>query len=378
VGDTQLTETGTVLGSAHYAAPEQIERRPVDARSDLYSLGAVLYEMLTGRPPFIGEGPLAVAWQHVHEAPARPTTFVPSIGPATERIVLTALEKDPANRFQSTAGMTRALREALTGEAAGTAPLPALADPTPPATAVAVSGLPLQRAAAPTVALEALPRTTSSEDERAERRVTARPLALAALALLLLAPLTVWALTPRSRSQVAAPPATAVPTTPQGVAGAVATAEPSAPVATAPASQPTSSAVRSTATLPPPTSAPPPAATVAGAPVVSTASGAVATVTDFYAAVAQHDFTRAAAQWSPRMQAQYPPAQFIDQRFAQTQSLRLNGARLVEGGTDRAVVAVDLAEVIGNPAETRRWVGTWTLVRSGSAWLLDLPNLAPG
>ena len=78
------------------------------------------------------------------------------------------------------------------------------------------------------------------------------------------------------------------------------------------------------------------------------------------------------------MRAQYPPSEFIDQRFAQTHSLALNGARVVEQSADRAVVAVDLTEVIGSPPETRRWVGTWTLVRSGSGWLMDAPNLAPG
>ena len=77
------------------------------------------------------------------------------------------------------------------------------------------------------------------------------------------------------------------------------------------------------------------------------------------------------------MRAEYPPAEFIDRRFAQTQSLRLNGARVVEQSATHAVIAVDLTEVIGNPPETRRWAGTWTLVRSGEGWLLDAPNLAP-
>lgn len=78
------------------------------------------------------------------------------------------------------------------------------------------------------------------------------------------------------------------------------------------------------------------------------------------------------------MSAQYPPSEFIDQRFAQTHSLTLNTARVVDQTAERAIVAVELAEVIGNPPEVRRWVGTWTLVRSGSGWLMDTPNLAPG
>lgn len=93
---------------------------------------------------------------------------------------------------------------------------------------------------------------------------------------------------------------------------------------------------------------------------------------------AQRDFVRAAAPWSPRMQAQYPPAQFIHDRFSQTQGLTLNGARLLERTGDRATVAFGLTEVIGNPPESRRWVGTRALVRTESGWLLDAPNLGPG
>ena len=78
------------------------------------------------------------------------------------------------------------------------------------------------------------------------------------------------------------------------------------------------------------------------------------------------------------MRAQYPPDQFIDQRFAQTHSLSLNTARVIEVAGDRATVAVDLIEVIGNPAETRRWVGTWVVVKTAGGWRLDTPNLAQG
>lgn len=78
------------------------------------------------------------------------------------------------------------------------------------------------------------------------------------------------------------------------------------------------------------------------------------------------------------MQAQYPPAENIAGRFSQTQRLWVNSAQVVSVSGDRATVAVDLGEVTGSPAVTRRWVGTWQLVRGPSGWLLDAPNLRAG
>ncbi len=100
---TQLTQTGMALGTPLYMSPEQIEGRPVDHRSDLYSLGVTAYYMLAGVPPFRGDNALSVAVQHVKARPERLENLVPDLPPALCRIVHRLLEKDPAQRYQSAA-----------------------------------------------------------------------------------------------------------------------------------------------------------------------------------------------------------------------------------------------------------------------------------
>ena len=112
-----VAETSAILGTAAYFSPEQAKGEPVDARADLYSTGVVLYELLTGRPPFRGESPVAVAYQHVSEAPVPPGELAPDVPPALDAIVLRALAKDPYQRFQDASSFRDALREALTGRA---------------------------------------------------------------------------------------------------------------------------------------------------------------------------------------------------------------------------------------------------------------------
>lgn len=106
MNDSQhLTMTGFIIGTAAYMAPEQAAGRPIDARTDLYSLGVVLYEMLTGRVPFDSDTPMAVLTKHVYEAPPPPRSINPNIAPAVEAVLLRALAKDPAARYQSAAEM---------------------------------------------------------------------------------------------------------------------------------------------------------------------------------------------------------------------------------------------------------------------------------
>jgi serine/threonine-protein kinase len=100
-GASDMTETGSIMGTAQYLSPEQAQGRPVDARSDLYSIGIILYELLTGRVPFDAESPVSVALKQVSEAPVPPREIDPSIPPALDAIVMHALEKDRGRRFQS-------------------------------------------------------------------------------------------------------------------------------------------------------------------------------------------------------------------------------------------------------------------------------------
>jgi serine/threonine-protein kinase len=99
--EESLTQTGAVMGTATYFSPEQAEGIGVDARSDIYSLGVVLFEMVTGRPPFLGDTPVAVASKHVRDHPPAPRELNPSIPPTFEAIILKAMAKDPAHRYST-------------------------------------------------------------------------------------------------------------------------------------------------------------------------------------------------------------------------------------------------------------------------------------
>jgi serine/threonine-protein kinase len=96
-----MTQTQAVIGTAQYLSPEQAQGKTVDARSDLYSTGCLLFELLTGRPPFVGETPVAIAYQHVGEAPTRPSAVRRGVPAAYDAVVLHAMEKDRERRYQS-------------------------------------------------------------------------------------------------------------------------------------------------------------------------------------------------------------------------------------------------------------------------------------
>ncbi|MDP8943610.1 MAG: protein kinase, partial [Actinomycetota bacterium] len=111
-GTSEMTETGSIMGTAHYLSPEQAQGHAVGAASDLYSIGVVLYEMLTGRVPFTGDSPVAIALKHLSEPPPPPSSLRPGLHPALEAAVLRALEKDPAKRYGSAEEFVAALRYA--------------------------------------------------------------------------------------------------------------------------------------------------------------------------------------------------------------------------------------------------------------------------
>jgi eukaryotic-like serine/threonine-protein kinase len=117
-----MTQTAQVIGTAQYLSPEQARGDRVDARSDLYSAGCLLYELLTGRPPFTGDSPVAIAYQHVRENPIPPSRVDPDIPRWADAIVLKAMAKSPADRYQSAAEMRADLQRAAQGMPVAAAP----------------------------------------------------------------------------------------------------------------------------------------------------------------------------------------------------------------------------------------------------------------
>jgi beta-lactam-binding protein with PASTA domain/predicted Ser/Thr protein kinase len=154
-GDT-LTQTAAVLGTASYLSPEQAQGTSVDARSDIYSVGCVLYEMLTGRPPFTGDSPVSIAYKHVKEDPVPPARMNPDIPASLEAVVMKCMAKNPDNRYQT----AQELREDLERLSEG---LPTLATPVLPGQSTEV----LTRSGGPT---ETAVMTGVPPDEQPGRR----------------------------------------------------------------------------------------------------------------------------------------------------------------------------------------------------------------
>ena len=168
-GASEMTETGSIMGTAQYLSPEQAQGHEVGAASDLYSIGVVLYEMLTGRVPFTGDSAVAIALKHLSEQPPPPSALRPGVHPVLEAAVMRALEKDPARRYRSAEEFIAALRYAREAIASG-ADVSSTAVFTPVAGAVAAA--PEAVAGAPPV-----------DERRRRRRRRLLALALVALAL---------------------------------------------------------------------------------------------------------------------------------------------------------------------------------------------------
>jgi beta-lactam-binding protein with PASTA domain/predicted Ser/Thr protein kinase len=114
-GASDMTETGSIMGTAQYLSPEQAQGLPVDARSDLYAIGIVLYELLTGAPPFDAESPVTIALKQVSETPVPPMQRNPAVPPPLDAVVMRALRKEPSERFQDADAFVAALESAMAG-----------------------------------------------------------------------------------------------------------------------------------------------------------------------------------------------------------------------------------------------------------------------
>jgi eukaryotic-like serine/threonine-protein kinase len=151
-GASEMTETGSIMGTAQYLSPEQAQGHAVTATSDIYSIGVMLYEMLAGRLPFEGDSAVAVALKHLSEAPPPISQWRPDVHPALEAVVMAALAKDPAQRWQSAEDLAAALEAARTQIEAGNnggqdtaafAPIPMPADDVTAATQPAAATAPV-------------------------------------------------------------------------------------------------------------------------------------------------------------------------------------------------------------------------------------------
>jgi hypothetical protein len=136
-----LTTTNTTLGTAKYLAPEQVEGKPVDARSDVYALGIVLYETLCGRPPFLADTEAATALARLHQEPMRPRNMRAGVPKAIEDVVLHAMARDPDQRYSSAAAFRAALLAANRGNAPSS-PITIAPAPPPPGDATVATNLP--------------------------------------------------------------------------------------------------------------------------------------------------------------------------------------------------------------------------------------------
>jgi eukaryotic-like serine/threonine-protein kinase len=122
-GADTLAQTAAVLGTASYLSPEQAQSQPVDQRSDIYSLGVALYEMVTGRPPFSGDSPVMVASKHVLEQPSPPSKLNRDVSPELEAVIMKAMAKNPDNRYQDAEEMKADLERARLGQGVQATPL---------------------------------------------------------------------------------------------------------------------------------------------------------------------------------------------------------------------------------------------------------------
>ncbi|SDD18473.1 Stk1 family PASTA domain-containing Ser/Thr kinase [Auraticoccus monumenti] len=168
-----MTQTAAVIGTAQYLSPEQARGETVDARSDLYSAGCLLYELLVGRPPFVGDSPVSVAYQHVREQPVPPSQLDPLITQPIDAVVLTALAKDADARYQNAREMSDDIGRLLTGQEVTTVLPPAAAAVGAGAAATQVLGpsaaTPVTAASAGSPLEQEVVELSEEEDEPARR-----------------------------------------------------------------------------------------------------------------------------------------------------------------------------------------------------------------
>jgi eukaryotic-like serine/threonine-protein kinase len=370
-GEGSMTRTGAALGSVDYFSPEQARGERAGPASDVYALGVVLYELLTGRRPFVGDTPYAVATARLGAAAPDPRADRPDLPAELATVVRRAMAERPADRYRSAAALRDALRTwlgrdeepaAVTPAPSQTAAVP-VAPPPAPAAVVEAPARP-----DPVVARQARPVPPTSGRGRSG-------MLLAALLLVALvgAGAIGMALLGGDDGELALPEVivgspggeafpNATPTTePTPIPTMSASLEPTAEPTAEPAAVPTTAAL----TPQPVAAAPTPAQPAVGEPDAAVAA--------FYRLVTDGRFDDAYALWSDRMKASFPRQGNLDDRFANTASVRFTELRVASRTADSATVQANFVETYDS-GSSRQFIGYWELVRVGDRWLLDWPT----
>jgi hypothetical protein len=354
-GDESLTGTGTALGSVDYFSPEQARGARATARSDIYALGVVLFELLTGERPFHGSSPYAIAIDRLHRPSPDVRALRHEVPARLAAIAQRAMAVEPSARFASSSAMRKAL-------------LDWLASPEGQAAAAAEARQNVQ--AAP--AIQASEREIPARDAPTKRRLRLVPALLALLLLGVTGFLGGRMLEPTGWSSASMGISVGSPV-------AVVLPIPSPrPVPSASASPP---ATPSETPAPTPTIEPTPVATATVTPLATAVQVAARsvepdpgeTVAGWYALVTRGDFDASYALWSDRMRAEYPRQGNLDERWGGTASVTFNQLYIAEQTVSTAKVQVDFVETKDSGA-TYRYIGWWDLVLADGRWLLDHPN----